>query len=220
MDYRETINSSKTHSTLTLGPASRWCVAQFKFVFRSAGENGEELSPPSGFHCTPSGNLIVADDFNHRVQIYDPEQNLIKSFGRKGKNAGEFHYPKGIATDRANNIYVADSWNHRVQKFDAEGNHLLSIGSCGENKGQLNEPHDVLIAPNQDILIVERYNHRIQIFSPEGNSLGWIGGRGTVLEEQLASIFETPQNLFTAPAFEFPTALAKGQKEIPMRVEF
>ena len=183
-------------------------AAKFKSMFRSDGANGEELSPPSGFCLSPSGNLILADDFNHRIQIYDATHNLIKSFGRKGKNPGEFHYPRGIAIDSSENIYVADSWNHRVQKFDAAGNPLLSIGSCGESKGHLNEPCDVFIAPNADILIVERYNHRIQIFSPEGKSRGWIGGRGTVLEEQLACIYETPRNWFNAPAFEFPTSIA------------
>jgi DNA-binding beta-propeller fold protein YncE len=183
-------------------------LTKFKSVFRSPDANNEELSPPSGFHCTPSGNLILADDFNHRVQIYDADRTLIKSFGCKGKNPGEFHYPRGITTDREDNIYVADSWNHRIQKFDAEGNHLLSIGSCGEEHGQLNEPWDIFIAPNADILIVERYNHRIQVFCPKGKSRGWIGGRGTVLEEQLASIFETPQVFFTTPAFEFPTSIA------------
>jgi len=185
------------------------CVAQFKSVFRSHGANGGDLSPPSGFCCTPSGNLILADDFNHRIQIYGANHNLIKSFGCKGQNPGEFHYPRGIAIDRKENIYVADSWNHRVQKFDAAGNHLMSIGSCGENKGLLNEPYDVLIDPGEDILIVERYNHRIQIFSPEGKSRGWVGCRGTVLEEQLACIYETLRNLFPAPAFEFPTSIAR-----------
>ncbi|VAX32626.1 hypothetical protein MNBD_NITROSPINAE05-974 [hydrothermal vent metagenome] len=104
-------------------------IAQFKSVFRSAGENSEELSPPSGFHCTPAGNLILADDFNHRIQIYDTKQNLVKSFGCKGDNPGEFHYPKGIATDREENIYVADSWNHPVQKFEASSNDLFILAS-------------------------------------------------------------------------------------------
>jgi len=180
-------------------------------MFRSRDTSDEELSPPSGFCLSPSGNLILADDFNHRIQIYDTHHNLLKSFGCKGKNPGEFHYPRGIAIDREENIYVADSWNHRVQKFDAAGKHLLSIGSCGESKGQLNEPYDVLIAPNSDLLIVERYNHRVQIFSPEGTSRGWIGGRGTVLEEQLACIYETPKHLFSAPAFEFPTSIANDR---------
>ncbi len=187
------------------------CAAQFSSAFRSSGANGEELSPPSGFHCTLNGNLILADDFNHRIQIYDANQTLVKSFGGKGNGPGEFHYPKGIASDREKNIYIADSWNHRVQKFNAEGNHLFSFGSCGEDKDQLNEPYDIFIAPNTDILVVERYNHRIQIFSHEGESRGWIGGRGTELEEELACCYETPKSLFTPPAFEFPTSIASDR---------
>jgi DNA-binding beta-propeller fold protein YncE len=183
-------------------------VTGFKSVFRSQDSSAEKLSPPSGFCFTPKGNLLLADDFNHRIQIYDPDHNLIKSFGGKGKNPGELHYPRGIAVDGNENIYVADSWNHRVQKFDSEGNHLLTLGTCGESKGLLNEPYDVLIDAEGNILIVERYNHRIQIFSPEGHSRGWVGGRGTVLEEELAHIFETPKHLFNAPAFEFPTSIA------------
>jgi DNA-binding beta-propeller fold protein YncE len=182
---------------------------QFKSSFRSQASSEEKLSPPSGFCFTPKGNLLLADDFNHRIQIYDPDHNLIKSFGGKGKNPGELHYPRGIAVDRNENIYVADSWNHRVQKFDSEGNHLLTLGTCGESKEQLNEPYDVLIDAEKNILIVERYNHRIQIFSPDGHSRGWVGGRGTVLEEELAHIFETPKHLFNTPAFEFPTSIAQ-----------
>jgi DNA-binding beta-propeller fold protein YncE len=181
---------------------------QLESSFRSQAESQEKLSPPSGFCFTPKGNLILADDFNHRIQIYDSDHHLIKSFGGKGKNPGELHYPRGIAVDTKENIYVADSWNHRIQKFDAEGNHSLSLGSCGESKGLLNEPYDVFIDAEENILVVERYNHRIQIFSPEGHSKGWIGERGTVLEEELASIYETPRHLFNAPAFEFPTSIA------------
>ncbi|KMP12247.1 hypothetical protein UZ36_01425 [Candidatus Nitromaritima sp. SCGC AAA799-C22] len=178
----------------------------FDRSFRSGDGDHEELSPPSGFAFTPGGQLVLSDDFNHRIQVYNGDQ-LVKSFGEKGKENGQFHYPKGIAVDADGNIYVADSWNHRVQKFDAEGNHRLTFGSCGEGRGELNEPYDILIEPSGNILVVERYNHRIQWFSPEGESLGWLGQRGTVLEEHLASFFETTANLFSPPAFEFPTSI-------------
>lgn len=184
------------------------CVPQFKNTFRSQEPNEEKLSPPSGFCFTHTGNLILADDFNHRIQIHDPDHKLIKSFGGKGKNPGYLHYPRGVAVDQKDNIFVADSWNHRVQKFDPEGGPLLTLGSCGEGKGLLNEPYDVFIDSDDNILVVERCNHRIQIFDPEGRSKGWVGGRGTTLEEELAHIFETPEQLFNSPAFEFPTSIA------------
>ena len=169
----------------------------------------EELSPPSGFCFSSEGHLLLADDFNHRIQVYDSQNNLLHCFGSKGKEPGQFQYPKGIAVDLDGNIYVADCWNHRIQKFDSKGTHLLSIGTCGDAKGEFNEPYDILIEPSGNLIVVERYNHRIQFFDPQGVSLGWVGDRGTVLEEQLAELQGTPQNLLASPLFELPTSIAK-----------
>jgi DNA-binding beta-propeller fold protein YncE len=183
----------------------------FENLFRSNHESQEQLSPPSGFAFTPQGYFIIADDFNHRIQIYDGDK-LLKSFGDKGKENGQFHYPKGIAVDKNGNIYVADSWNHRIQKFDQHCNHQLTFGSYGEDKGNLNEPYDIMVESCGRIIVVERYNHRLQWFSSKGKSLGWIGQRGTVLEENLAYYYETSANLFSPPAFEFPTSIAKDNQ--------
>ena len=106
----------------------------FDNSFRSGHGSSEQLSPPSGFAFTPQGHLVLSDDFNHRIQIYDNDQLLV-SFGEKGKKNSQFNYPKGIALDKHGNIYVADSWNHRIQKFDSRGNHLQTFGSYGEGKG-------------------------------------------------------------------------------------
>jgi DNA-binding beta-propeller fold protein YncE len=178
----------------------------FDTSFRT--QEGEELSPPSGLCFTHERNILLADDFNHRIQIYDPQFNLITSFGEKGKEQGQLQYPKGIAVDKEGNIFVADSWNHRIQKFDSQGKPLLSFGSCGDGKGELNEPYDILIDSSGTLIVVERYNHRIQFFDGQGKSLGWVGQRGTVLEEELAENYETPLNLLAPPLFEFPTSIA------------
>ena len=180
----------------------------FDKSFRAKEESEEELSPPSGFCLTPDGNFLLADDFNHRIQVYDSQFNRVHSFGEKGKEQGQLQYPKGIAVDKEGHIFVADSWNHRIQKFDAQGKPLLVFGSCGDGKGELNEPWDILIDPSGVLIVLERYNHRIQFFDGEGNSLGCIGQRGTTLEENLANLFETPLNLLAPPAFEFPTSIA------------
>lgn len=180
--------------------------------FRSEDNEEEANSPPSGLALTLDGQLIVSDDFNHRIQIYGKDGQLKTSFGGKGKGPGEFMYPRGAAVDPEGNIYVADSWNHRVQKFDAEGNHLFTYGGYGEDKGQLNEPYDVMVDNSGTIIVVERYNHRIQFFRPDGTSLGWIGNRGTLIEEHLAYIYDTPSHLLSSPVFEFPTSIARDSR--------
>jgi DNA-binding beta-propeller fold protein YncE len=190
-------------------PQDNLLSAKLDASYRESSD--EELSPPSGFCFSSEGHLLLADDFNHRIQVYDTQNNLLHCFGSKGKEPGQFQYPKGIAVDLDGNIYVADCWNHRIQKFDSKGTHLLSIGTCGDSKGELNEPYDILIEPSGNLIVVERYNHRIQFFDPQGVSLGWVGDRGTVLEEQLAELQETPQNLLAPPLFELPTSIAKDR---------
>ena len=185
---------------------------KFESTYRAEDSSEEELSPPSGLCFSSAGHLLLADDFNHRVQVYDSQFNLLHSFGSKGKEPGQFQYPKGIAVDAEGNIYVADCWNHRVQKFDSKGNPLLTFGSCGDAKGELNEPYDILVEPSGNLVVVERYNHRIQFFDPQGVSLGWVGDRGTVLEEQLAELQGTPANLLAPLLFEFPTSIAKDSQ--------
>lgn len=196
----------KVRSFMTAPPFS----IKFKNAYRS--EDAGELSPPSGLCFSSEGHLLVADDFNHRIQVYDSQFNLLHCFGSKGKEPGQFQYPKGIAVDGDGNIYVADSWNHRVQKFDSKGTPLLAFGTCGDGKGELNEPYDILVEPSGNLVVVERYNHRIQLFDPQGMSLGWVGDRGTVLEEQLAEIQGTPADLLAPPLFELPTSIAKDSQ--------
>lgn len=193
-----------------MAPQDNLLSAKLDTVYREDSE--KELSPPSGFCFNQDGNLLLADDFNHRIQIYDSQHNLLHSFGSKGKEPGQFQYPKGIAADPDGNIYVADCWNHRIQKFDSKGTPLLSFGACGDGKGELNEPYDILIEPSGNLIVVERYNHRIQFFDTQGVSLGCLGDRGTVLEEQLTELQGSPPNILAPPLFELPTSIASDSK--------
>ena len=61
----------------------------FNISYRKQEERAQELSPPSGLCLTPEGNILLADDFNHRIQVYDTQFNLLTSFGEKGKDIGQ-----------------------------------------------------------------------------------------------------------------------------------
>lgn len=61
----------------------------FEAAFRTKEEVGEDFSPPSGLCLTSEGNILLTDDFNHRIQIYDSQFKLINSFGEKGKEPGQ-----------------------------------------------------------------------------------------------------------------------------------
>jgi DNA-binding beta-propeller fold protein YncE len=180
----------------------------FSLQFERSLRGQDTSCPPSGLAFTSDGKIIVADDFNHRIQIYNSDGTLQQCFGEKGSAPGQFCYPKGIALDDENRIYVADCWNHRIQVFDGEGKFIRSFGSCGDELGEMNEPYHLLLDSSGKLIVVERCNHRLQFFTKQGVSLGRMGSRGTELEEKLGKLFQTPPHLLPPPLFEFPSSIA------------
>jgi len=176
-------------------------------------EDEKELTPVADILINKKDNFLIIDEFNHRVQIYDEKGKLINSFGEKGKEPGQFYYPKALAQDSKGNLYIADCWNHRIQKFSPELQFLTAFGSYGNKEGEFNEPYDITIDKRERLFIVDRCNHRIQVFDSDGKFLYSFGQRGTILEEDLAEFYETPKELFSIPAFEFPTKIALDTKE-------
>ncbi|MDM9586098.1 scytonemin biosynthesis PEP-CTERM protein ScyF [Nostoc sp. GT001] len=96
------------------------------------GANGSapgQFQGVAGVRISPvSGNIFVADQYNNRVQVLDPNGNPLLAFGSAGSEPGQLLQPIGIEVDDQENVYVADSINSRVQVFDKNGNFLTSYG--------------------------------------------------------------------------------------------
>ncbi|MEH1860832.1 MAG: scytonemin biosynthesis PEP-CTERM protein ScyF [Nostoc sp.] len=88
-----------------------------------------EFQGLAGTRISPvSGNIFVADQYNNRVQVLDPNGKPLYTFGSAGSAPGQLLQPIGIEVDDQENVYVADSINSRVQVFDKNGNFLTSYG--------------------------------------------------------------------------------------------
>ena len=72
---------------------------------------------PLGVAVSDRDEIVVADGWNHRVQVFDSNGTFLRSFGHKGENAGELTCPVGVAINKDRNIFVADNGNNRVQIF-------------------------------------------------------------------------------------------------------
>jgi len=71
----------------------------------------------TGLGVDSEGRVFVADFYNHRIQVFDPEGKFLLSFGAQGDGEGEFERPTDVAVDTKGNIYVVDWGNDRVQKL-------------------------------------------------------------------------------------------------------
>jgi DNA-binding beta-propeller fold protein YncE len=74
--------------------------------------------------------VAVADEGNHRVQIFDSEGKYKRQFGTEGREDGQFRSPTGLASDAHGNLLVVDV-TKRLQVFDPEGKHLCTRSDLG-----------------------------------------------------------------------------------------
>ena len=54
--------------------------------------------------------LLFADTYNHRIQVFDNDGSFLRSFGSQGSSEGQFNHPFGAAVDRDGNLVVCDTF--------------------------------------------------------------------------------------------------------------
>jgi len=65
----------------------------------------------------PDGHIFVADFYNHRIQEFTPDGQVVRAFGEKGAGEGQFERPVDVAVDAEGRLYVVDLGNDRIQVF-------------------------------------------------------------------------------------------------------
>ena len=148
--------------------------------FGQEGSGEGMLRYPLGVAVNDKDEIMVADQGNYRVQVFDSNGTFLRSFGHDGENAGEFKFPFGIAIDRDRNILVSDYGNHRVQIFSREGRHLGSFGGKGSLDSQLLNPWGLSLDSTGNIIVADTGNKLIKIFTPDGTFVMKIGGQGSL----------------------------------------
>lgn len=105
-------------------------IMQIRCKFGSLGETERQFHSPHGFCMGPNEEIIVADTFNHRIQIFDKEGQFKFSFGVPGKDEGQLFYPRKIAVLRDSGYYVIcdrGSERSRMQIFSPMGHFIRRI---------------------------------------------------------------------------------------------
>jgi len=153
-------------------------ISQPKLTFGSKGNGNGQFVNPYGVISNSKGNILVCDDGNDRVQIFDYQGKFILTFGSKGNGNGQFQNPDGIAINSKGNILVSDSNNNRIQMFNSEGKFISTFGSFGNGNGQFNFPWGICIDKNDNIIVCDYNNNRIQIFNSKGNFVSMFGSFG------------------------------------------
>jgi sugar lactone lactonase YvrE len=123
-----------------------------------------EFNRAEGIDIDAQDRIYVADSCNHRIQIFAPNGNWLRAYGRAGNNAGEMSYPYDIRVDRDGRQYVCEFGNSRVQIFDPQDQPLELLGGPGATPGQFNNPWSIALDSQGNLYVCDTGNHRVQKF--------------------------------------------------------
>lgn len=141
---------------------------------------------PSGVTVDTTGNLYVADAFNHRIRKIDTSGivSTVVGSGPTGQGQGGYldgnalssrlNVPTEVFVDSLNNLYIGDTFGNRVRKMDNNTGAVSSIGGDGTagfadgagNVAKFNSPRGLVAYTNGKVYVVDFNNYRIRLLTP------------------------------------------------------
>ncbi len=149
--------------------------SESQLQFGIFGSQQGRLNAPKDIAVDESGNIFVADMWNHRIQKFGPDGKFLLEWGSKGTKDGEFNQPTGIEISKNGDILVADTWNHRIQKFDAGGKFIMAFG----DDKLLWAPKDIVEDADGYLYISNTGFHKIMKFTRSGSIVWEVGAKGS-----------------------------------------
>ena len=138
------------------------------------------INYPLGMALDSSGNLYLADTYNHRVRrittagvITTVAGNGVAAFAGDGgpATAASLNAPSALAFDNQGNMYLADAGNQRIRKVHASGvistvagNGAASYSGDGGSPlaASLKNPAGVAVDASGNLYIADTDNNRIR----------------------------------------------------------
>ncbi|MCK4975766.1 MAG: hypothetical protein KAS36_02400, partial [Anaerolineales bacterium] len=142
----------------------------FLYQIGVGGYSSGELDEPVGVALNADGDLVVADTWNLRIQMFSELSsgnfNYLMDWKIEGWYGQSIANKPFLAVGPQNQVCVTDPEGYRVLCFTAEGEYLFGWGAYGSDSDQFILPSGIAFEPNGAVWVVDSGNNRIMRFNP------------------------------------------------------
>ena len=140
--------------------------------FGTEGSGQGQFMRPGGVVVDGEGNILVADNKNHRIQKFTAKGQFLTAVGTKGSGPLQFNGMMNIAINTSNNkVYVMDYSTHCIQV-------LNSALTFSNTFGKFMYPCAIACDSTGNVYVADSANYRIQAFTSTGKFLRMFGSHG------------------------------------------
>ena len=175
----------------------------------------------NGMHnvaVTPSGDLYIADSWNHCIRKIDGKMGIITTIAGTGEpgssgdggpaTQAQFNFLMCVTLNSTNEkIYCADLKNRRIRVVDLKTGLIRTVAGNGEKgvpqqgadatKSPLVDPRGVAVDSRENVYILERGGHALRVVTPEGTirTVAGTGKKGNAVGPALEAQLGSPKHL-------------------------
>jgi DNA-binding beta-propeller fold protein YncE len=118
---------------------------------------------PTGIAVGRSGELLVVNSGEHRIDIFNRLEVSSENIGGFGRSEGFFNNPLDCGISRSGRVYVADSLNNRVQIFDRNYKYLKTL-ECGPDEGKI-YPLQIDVGPDEYFVLSDGNSNTVLVYN-------------------------------------------------------
>ena len=145
-----------------------------------------------------SGNVFIADTYNHRIRKVNPKTGIIttvagtasKGFSGDGGPAtsAKLRYPFSVYVDARGNIFIADTYNFRIRKVDGATGIITTVVGDGHERfrgdggpatdASIDMAYDLAVDNDGNLYIADTYNEVIRKVDATTGIIDTVAGQG------------------------------------------
>jgi len=185
---------------------------------------------PYGLTLDLNGDILVADEWNHKIRRVSPD-GLVTTVAGNGMinhldgtgNDASFNYPWDLAVDSLGNIFVADGYNYVIRKINSDKEVSTYAGTpqlTGATDGKANEATfsgatSIAFSPfSKELYIGDAYNNLVRKITDLSQAVSLTSNldQTTICEGELLS-FQAYPNAFDTYHFYINDQLAQSSSQ-------